>query len=149
MIIYLIYFCLSAVTGYLVYSTRTYINTVSLLEGNVAGVPEILDTEISHIAVYPKYGRVFWVENTPGGYTAKAIKSTILNDTKQVVVVQNGFHGHVGGIAIDWISENIYWSQQLPNSIEVSKSDGRFRTKLIEKSEDVKISLVTVNPLER
>ena len=147
-------FLFLALTGYLLYSTRTYINSLSLARSNnIPAVPKILDTEITHLATYSKYGIVFWVENMEDGHMTKAIKSASLNDTSKVTIVQTGFLGPVGGIVIDWISENIYWSQQHSNQIEVSKLDGRFRRILIQRKYKrgslVRMSLMSVNPLER
>ena len=38
---------------------------------------------------------------------------------------------HPNGLAVDWIGRNLYWSDNLLNTIEVSKLDGRYRKVLL------------------
>ena len=39
-----------------------------------------------------------------------------------------------GGIAVDWINENLYWTDDGNDRIEVSRLNGRYRTLLIWQS---------------
>ncbi|CRL03072.1 CLUMA_CG016407, isoform A [Clunio marinus] len=51
----------------------------------------------------------------------------------------------LGGLAIDWIAQNIYWTDQKRGLIEVSRHDGSFRR--VISSELFKPSLIAVDPL--
>ena len=51
----------------------------------------------------------------------------------------------LGGIAVDWIAQNLYWTDQKRGLIEVSRLDGSFRR--VISAQLFKPSLITVDPL--
>lgn len=51
----------------------------------------------------------------------------------------------LGGIAVDWIGQNLYWTDQKRGLIEVSRLDGRFRR--VISTQIFKPSLIAVDPL--
>lgn len=51
----------------------------------------------------------------------------------------------LGGIALDWIAQNIYWTDQKRGLIEVSRTNGAFRR--VVSSQLSKPSLIAVDPL--
>ena len=55
--------------------------------------------------VNPHDGHVYWAD-----YVKKTISRVHLNDTKNVAVIVNGKLTRAEGIAVDWIGNNIYWT---------------------------------------
>ena len=51
------------------------------------------------------------------------------------------------GLAIDWITEKLYWTEAAANRIEVSNLDGTMRTVLVWGDLDKPRDIV-VNPIE-
>ena len=138
---------MTALSGYLFYATRSSINALSLDQPKtISAVTKITDHEITLVETHVKSNQVFWDNNSVDGHSS-AIKSSLINDTSKVRVIHTGFYGPMGGIAIDWISGNIYWSQQQLKRIEVSRLDGRYRTTLIESKRAIKgIKSLAINP---
>ena len=62
------------------------------------------------------------------------------------------FHDHIcifiSGIAVDWLTENIYWTDALYHHIAVSRYDGQHRMIVIKKNV-VKPRSIVVHPHER
>ena len=63
----------------------------------------------------------------PNDRTTRAVKQEI-QDLKLPV-------GRAQGLAIDWLSENIYWTDTKKRAIEVATKDGYYRYKLFSYSE--------------
>ena len=139
-----------ALSGYLFYATQSYINALSLDRPKaISSVPKITDNAITHVDTHVKSNTVVWANNSADGHSATAIKSSLINDTSNIKIIQTGFYGPMGGIVIDWISENIYWSQQHLKRIEVSRFDGRFRRTVVESKRAIRIRSLSINPRTR
>lgn len=69
-------------------------------------------------------------------------RKTILASTENFDLSQNDW---LGGIAVDWIAGNLYWSDQMRGLIEVSRLDGSFRR--VVSSQILKPSLIALDPL--
>ncbi|XP_057292961.1 low-density lipoprotein receptor-related protein 6-like isoform X2 [Hydractinia symbiolongicarpus] len=137
------------ITGFILYSTGSYINLLPLDPSLVSSVPKKKGHVISHVAALSRKHQIIWVENTHDGGHAK-IKTGLINNTDQDSVIQKGFYKAIGGFDVDFISENIYWSQRNLNRIEVSRIDGRFRKTLVHtEKKGVKSTLLSVNPVIR
>jgi len=104
---------------------------------------------ITHVATLSKLNRVFWVQDSADGPVSLAIRSSSLNETKSMATIQSGFSDHIGGISIDWLSENIYWSQQKLQRIEVSRLDGSHKKVLVDLAEKAgaEINKISVDPI--
>lgn len=69
-----------------------------------------------------------------------------LNGSNQTVIVQSNLISPAG-LALDWITDKIYFTDQDTNRIEVATTDGRLRTILIWQALDKPRDIV-VNPIE-
>lgn len=90
------------------------------------------------------------METAENGQGSVAIKKAYLNDSKQVHIIQSGFYGDIGGIAIDDVTGNLYWlycSQSFAR-IEVSRLNGAYRRTLISTLGN-KMVLLTLDPYKR
>ncbi|XP_066932330.1 low-density lipoprotein receptor-related protein 6-like [Clytia hemisphaerica] len=118
----------NAIDGYLLCSTHTSINMIWMDSPETSPTPKVLDIGITHIATLSQMKRVLWVEESEDGNPASsAIRSAPLNGSAVKDVIQTGFSSHIGGIAVDWLSKNVYWSQQKLRRIEVSRLDGSYK----------------------
>lgn len=111
--------------------------------------PRILDSPITQIATFSSLKRVFWVQDSEGGQASVAIMSASLNESRIKTTVQSGFSSHIAGIAIDWMSRNIYWSQQKLGRIEVSRLDGGYRRIIIKEQPGIEIYRLKIDPIRR
>ena len=132
-----------ALEAHLIYSSSTSISTLSLEQSNSTGILKVSGRDLSFMAVHLKSSTMIWVENSG----QCAIKRAPLNHTSDTTISQTGFYDLVGGLAIDQISANVYWSQQ--NKVEVSRLDGRFRKTIISTDRHVRTTLLALNPLIR
>ena len=101
-----------ALEAHLIYSSSTSISTLSLEQSNSTGILKVSGRDLSFMAVHLKSSTMIWVENSG----QCAIKRAPLNHTSDTTISQTGFYDLVGGLAIDQISANVYWSQQ--NKVE-------------------------------
>lgn len=69
-------------------------------------------------------------------------RKTVLTSTENYDQSHNDW---LGGIAVDWIAQNLYWTDQKRGLIEVSRLDGTFRR--VISSQLFKPSLIAVDPL--
>jgi len=69
----------------------------------------------------------------PAGFVATGRLFVVVADTTCVQVLDGGFLT-VSGIALDWITKNIYWADFFLHRIEVVSTNGRFRTPLITEN---------------
>uniref|UniRef100_T1K526 EGF-like domain-containing protein n=2 Tax=Tetranychus urticae TaxID=32264 RepID=T1K526_TETUR len=81
--------------------------------------------------------RIYWTDDD-----AKAIRRAHLNATQFDNVINSDLN-HPDGIAVDWISRNLYWTEAA--AIRVSRIDGSYRKTLISKDLD-KPRAIIVNP---
>ena len=142
-----------AVGGKLLYATKNTINSVSINSTKASANPLIVDKNqeiITHVVALSKSKRVFWVQDSADGPTSLAIRSSSLNGTGSKSTIQSGFTDHIGGISIDWMSENIYWSQQKLQRIEVSRLDGSHKKVLVDLADraGAEINKVLVDPIQ-
>ena len=54
--------------------------------------------------------------------------------------------GYAQGIAVDWASRNIYWTDSMMNMIEVSDYDGRHRKVLFTLDKDSEPRGIVADP---
>ena len=111
--------------------------------------PKILDSDITQITTFSSMKQVFWVQDSEGGQASVAILSASLNESRVKDTVQSGFSSHIGGIAIDWMSRNIYWSQQELGRIEVSRLDGGYRRIIVKEEPGKYINRLKIDPIQR
>ena len=144
---------LSAVDGHILYATPTSIYMIYInpdkgpTKGNVRewSTPKILENGILLITTLSKEKRVFWVQGTTREFSIRTA-SLSQDETQSKTIIQSGISDEVGGIAIDWLSRNIYWSQKNLQRIEVSRLDGRYKRVVVDKSGG-KIGKVSVDPI--
>ena len=111
--------------------------------------PKILDTGITQIATLSSLKRVFWVQDSKGGQASVAIRTASLNESRNNHIVQSGFSSHVGGIAIDWMTHNIYWSQQELGRIEVSRLDGSYKRIIVKEQSGKSVNRLKIDPIRK
>jgi low density lipoprotein-related protein 2 len=75
-----------------------------------------------------KTGRIYWADRA-----TQAIYSASENGTNIIKIVSSGL-GLVESIAIDWIGQNIYWTDYIMQHIQVAKLDGTRRKILFNVS---------------
>lgn len=66
-------------------------------------------------------GRVYWAD-----WKSKSIYSSFENGSDVIKIVSSGV-SIAESIAVDWIGQNLYWSDYVMQHIEVSKLDGKRR----------------------
>lgn len=142
------FFLISAAHGYILYSTGSYIKALSLdTISHTSSVPTIVGKEITLVESHSKRGLVIWVESASNGYGSWSIKSQQLNDSNTMKFIQTGILEPIDGIAVDWISKNIYWSRGYRGVLEVSRLDGSYRRTLIQRKR--RIGLISIDPSKR
>ncbi|XP_068751456.1 low-density lipoprotein receptor-related protein 1-like isoform X2 [Montipora capricornis] len=114
------------------------------LDGNDTGSYDIIthsQATMSALGIWWEQHLVFWTDlkqgtikrakiperMDPNDRTTRAVKQEI-QDLKLPV-------GRAQGLAIDWLSENIYWTDTKKRAIEVATKDGYYRYKLFSYSE--------------
>lgn len=82
----------------------------------------------THIDYHYKYDLLFWGDSDKGEITSIKRDGTqrhvIVNQTDQF---ENTGGDWLSGIAIDWVADNIYWSDEKRNIIEVARLNGSSR----------------------
>lgn len=96
-------------------------------EGVLAPISRIsLATNIDY---HYKNDLLFWADSDKGKITSIKRDGTqrrvIVNQTDQYENAAGG--DWLGGIAVDWVADNIYWSDEKRNLIEVARLDGSCR----------------------
>ncbi|XP_017298797.1 low-density lipoprotein receptor-related protein 1-like [Diaphorina citri] len=103
-------------------------------------------SKISSIAVWPVKGKMFWSNVTKQVVT---IEMAFMDGTKRETVVSQKKYPAVTAcnlhIAVDWIAQNIYWSDPKENVIEVARLTGQYRYVLISGGVD-QPSALAVDP---
>lgn len=108
----------------LIFANRVDIRQVSLFEEEYTSVIDGLQNAIALDFHYRK-GLVIWSD-----VTLDAIKRAHLNGTAIPDAVWWGLKSP-GGVAIDWIHDNLYWTDSGIRRIEVSQLDGTMRRTLV------------------
>ena len=70
-------------------------------------------------------GRIYWADRG-----SQAIYSSFENGSSVIKLADSGL-GLVESLAVDWIGQNLYWTDYLLQHIEVSKLDGKNRRILL------------------
>ena len=78
-------------------------------------------------------GRIYWSELNSKKKDPKTISRSFLNGTNVEVIIEFGLESP-DGIAVDWIANNIYWSDSVLKRIQVSKSDGTSKRVILWKN---------------
>ena len=90
--------------------------------------------EAAALDFYFKDGIVFWADI--GLETIKSIKiNTNSSQEKAMIVIQSGIISP-DGLACDWLTKKLYWTDSETNRIEVSRFDGSHRKVLFWKDLD-------------
>ena len=89
-----------------------------------------------------KAGMIYWYD-----FTDKTIYKTQFDKGDKTVVI--GGELHVGGLAVDWIYDHIYWSNTKLKTIEVANLDGTKRETIILKNNnyDCSPTKITIDPI--
>ena len=69
--------------------------------------------------------RIYWTD-----LALKTISRAFINGSKTEHVVHVGL-GYPDGLAVDWIGNNLFWTDSKTHRIEVSRLDGRYRKLLL------------------
>ena len=72
--------------------------------------------------------RVFWTD-----MDKKKINRAFINGSQSEVVIDVGV-AYPDGLAVDWVANNIYWTDTLSARIECARFDGSHRKNLIWKN---------------
>nr|CAH7753133.1 unnamed protein product [Callosobruchus chinensis] len=123
----------------LLYSTTTDIRLVSSIRANNKGKPVILVKNYTYIAAIDYHfekRKIFWVDHELGtifsiDYDGVAAKNKAIALQAQFYVlfqteIVNGVF-NPDGLACDWITNKIYWTDSYTNHIEVSTIEGKYR----------------------
>ena len=78
-------------------------------------------------------GRMYWSELNSKKKDPKTISRSFLNGTNVEVIIEFGLESP-DSIAVDWIANNIYWSDSVLKRIQVSKSDGTSKRVILWKN---------------
>ena len=107
--------------------------------------PLAISTNISRpVAVDydPLEGKVYWTD-----VTLQLVASSFPNGSAVEVIADNNLD-IPGGLAVDYVGRNIYWTDEGTNRIEVAKLDGSSRRGLITSSVE-KPRAILLNITER
>lgn len=122
----------------------------SLKDAKEAMVPiSGMGHHILHVDVYTAGNWIYWVEFNRGMWNG--IFRVRPNGTELQHIVKQGIGSNgIRGLAIDWIAENMYFTNVFPhdNYVEVCKLDGSNRKVLVKKTTDSPRELA-VNPIKK
>lgn len=100
----------------------------------------------TNIDYHYKYDLLFWGDSDKGEITSIKRDGThrhvIVNQTDQY---ENNGGDWLGGIAVDWVADNIYWSDEKRNLIEVAQLNGSYRYVVLSYVEKPKA--IAVDPI--
>ncbi|EDO45218.1 predicted protein [Nematostella vectensis] len=121
---------------FLLYAQRTSIRRVTLGDHLESTLP--LSGLRNAIALDFDYREncVYWAD-----ITADTIQRSFLNGSG-ITQVLHGITQQVEGLALDWLSNNLYWVDAGAKKIEVSRKDGRYRKVLFKDNLDRPRALV-------
>lgn len=104
---------------------------------------------VLHVDYHYSKNYIYWIEFNQGG--ANGIYRSRPNGTEKEGVVTTGIGSNgIRGIAIDWIANNLYFTNVFPHEtyVEVSWLDGTNRMVLKSVTKDSPRELA-VNPIKR
>ena len=88
-------------------------------------IPGILDANA--VDFHVNHSKVFWSD-----LERKKISRVFINGSQAEVVVDGVVYPD--GLAVDWVANNIYWTDTFSERIECAHLDGRYRKTLIWKN---------------
>ena len=89
-------------------------------------IPGIMDANA--VDFHINQSRVFWTD-----LKAKKISRAFINGSQSEPVIDIDVD-YPDGLAVDWVADNLYWTDSLTERIECSRLDGRHRKTLIWKN---------------
>ena len=112
------------------YSVGNTINSINLLAGKTASSVVVQDIgKVIVIAMDVEDNYIYWSDFWGGTIKRMDLQTNIKENVTKGV-------GKVGGIAIDWISKDIFWTDTRNNRIEMAKVDGSDRKILFDRDID-------------
>ena len=95
-------------------------------EASLLPLPGIVEANV--IDFHFNQSRIFWAD-----LDAHKISRAFINGSQTEVIVDVGVT-YPDGLAVDWVADNIYWTDSFLERIECSRLDGRYRKTLIWKN---------------
>ena len=112
------------------YSVGNTINGINLLAGKTASSVVVQDIgKVIVVAMDVEDNYIYWSDFGGGTIKRMDLQTNIKENVTKGV-------GKVGGIAIDWISKDIFWTDTTNNRIEMAKVDGSDRNILFDRDID-------------
>jgi low density lipoprotein-related protein 2 len=96
---------------------------------------------LSGLDFHNQTGRIYWADTE-----SKVIYSAYENGSNIVRIITSGID-MVESIAVDWIGENLYWTDYVLQHIEVSKLDGSRRKIFMNVSIKIEYLYICFNVL--
>ena len=90
-------------------------------------------TNVSHAAALAVHNRAEWLFYSDLEHRTITRLSLTGNKKQETLTVNTGL---VKGLAVDWLSDNLYWTDETEGVIYVSRMDGRYPVRLIENLAD-------------
>ena len=97
-------------------------------EGKPIPIPKLGIVKANVIDLHINRSKVFWTD-----LDTRTISRAFINGSQSEVIVDVGVM-HPDGLAVDWVADNIYWTDSYLQRIECSRLDGRYRKTLIWKN---------------
>ena len=103
-------------------------NTLKAIEINSSKVHTVLTSlnSVKAVDVHVKLNLVYWSETRPN-----AIKRLNVSSGKVEDILTDSNLGEIDGLAVEWESDLIYWTDYTNERIEVAQLDGKNRRTLI------------------
>lgn len=89
-------------------------------------IPGIVEANV--IDLHINQSRVFWTD-----LDTRRISRAFINGSLSEVIIDVGVT-YPDGLVVDWVADNIYWTDAFLQHIECSRLDGRYRKTLIWKN---------------
>jgi low density lipoprotein receptor-related protein 5/6 len=86
-------------------------------------------------------GIMYWSDLNDKKKSPKSISRAFLNGTNVEVIIEFGLESP-DSIAVDWVANNIYWSDSILKRIQVSKSDGTSKRVILWKNLGIPTTIV-------
>jgi len=103
-------------------------NALKAIEINSSKVHTVLTNlnSVEAVDVHVKLNLVYWSETRPN-----AIKRLNVTSGKVQEILKDSTLGEIDGLAVEWESDLIYWTDKTNHRIEVAQLDGKNRRALI------------------
>ncbi|KAF5288914.1 hypothetical protein FQA39_LY03793 [Lamprigera yunnana] len=134
--------CIANVGGpSILFTTRNDIRQISLDNQKMISIVNSTNSAIALDFVF-KTKTIFWSD----AIDQRIYKAPLIEGTKFSVVISNNISA-VDGLAIDWIYNRIYWTDQGKQTIELANFEGEMRRILVKDGLE-KPRAIVVNPIE-